>query len=187
MAEVLLLHHALGLTDGVVALADRLRDAGNRVTTPDLYEGRTFDDLDTGVAHAESIGFGTIVARGVATAEVLPASAVYIGMSLGALPAQCLAQTRPGSHGCILLHGGDVPVSEFGEAWPDGVPLQVHVAEADTWTERTAVDALVADAGGELFLYPGDAHLFTDVGLDVYDPASTDLVVQRMLDLLDLA
>src|SRR3954469_21188698 len=65
MTDVLLCHHAQGLTDGVHALADDLRAAGHTVHLPDLYDGRTFDDLEEGVGHAEQeIGFDAIVARG---------------------------------------------------------------------------------------------------------------------------
>src|SRR5207247_10144266 len=39
MAEVLLFHHALGLTSGCVSFADRLRDAGPVVHAPDLCHG----------------------------------------------------------------------------------------------------------------------------------------------------
>src|SRR5205085_12235343 len=99
MAEVLLFHHAQGLTPGVRAFADELRAAGHVVHTPDLYEGKTFDTVDEGVAHAREVGFGTILERGVAAAEDLPAELVYAGFSLGGMPAQMLAQTRPGTRG----------------------------------------------------------------------------------------
>jgi dienelactone hydrolase len=50
MTELILFHHAQGLTDGVRAFADELRAAGHDVHTPDLYEGMTFarpDAADT--------------------------------------------------------------------------------------------------------------------------------------------
>ena len=47
MADVVLFHHALGLTPGIVAFADELRRAGHTVHTPDLFEGRTFPPLTT--------------------------------------------------------------------------------------------------------------------------------------------
>src|SRR5205085_3080038 len=65
MAEVVLFHHALGLTPGIVAFADELRGAGHTVHTPDLFEGRTFDTIAEGVTHAQEIGFGEIIERGV--------------------------------------------------------------------------------------------------------------------------
>lgn len=184
MAELLLFHHALGLTAGVEAFADRLREAGHEVTTPDLYGGATFDSLDEGVAHAEEIGMATIVDRGVAAAEGLPHALVYAGFSLGVLPAQQLAQTRAGALGALLYHEG-VAAENFGAPWPQDVALQVHVSEGDPWCELDVTRALVEEAtDGELFLYPGSAHLFTDASFDEYDAPATDVVIERSLRFL---
>src|SRR4051812_2594675 len=102
MATVVLFHHALGLTPGIVVFADELRRAGHTVHTPDLFEGRIFPTLEDGVRHAEEIGFGEVIGRGVRAAEQLPTNVVYAGFSLGVLPAQMLAQTRPGAGGALL-------------------------------------------------------------------------------------
>ena len=185
MAEVLLFHHALGLTAGCVSFADRLRAAGHVVHTPDLYEGRTFTDLDEGVAHAAEIGFPTVVERGRLAAEALPEGLVYVGFSLGVMPAQLLAQTRPGAKGALLLHGS-VPTSEFGSGWPAGVPLQLHTMEDDDLGDADVARELAATIdSAELFLYPGDRHLFTDDSLPVYDPDLAALVEQRVLRFLE--
>ena len=80
MTELILFHHALGLTDGVHAFADDLRAAGHVVHVPDLFEGRSFSEIAEGVAYAEEVGFGTIVGRGAAAAEELPDGIVYAGM-----------------------------------------------------------------------------------------------------------
>src|SRR6185436_19421601 len=104
---------------------DELRRAGHTVHTPDLYEGRTFATLDEGVGHAGSIGFGEVMQRGVRAAEALPAEVVYAGFSLGVMPAQQLAQTRPGARGALLVDAC-LPPSEFGSSWPDDVPVQIH-------------------------------------------------------------
>jgi dienelactone hydrolase len=183
VAHVVLFHHALGLTKGVRRFADRLRAGGHDITLPDLYEGAVFDDLDAGVAHAEAIGFGTIIERGVSAAAGLPTDVVYAGMSLGVMPAQKLAQTRAGARGALLLHEG-IASENFGVPWPAGVGLQVHVSEQDPWCELDATRGLVDEAGGELYLYPGDAHLFTDEGSGEYDAADTDRVVERSLAFL---
>ena len=179
MTELILFHHAHGLTRGVQAFADELRAAGHRVTVPDLYQGATFDTVEEGVAHAERLGMDQIIDRGVAAAADLPGSIVYAGFSLGALPAQKLAQTRPGALGALLYHGG-VAASTFGSAWPARVALQVHLSEPDAWTELDAVQELVQDAAdAELYLYPGLGHLFTDATLADYDPAAAELVLDR--------
>lgn len=188
MAEILLFHHALGRTDGVLAFAEDLRAAGHRVHTPDLFDGLTFTTIEDGVANAQEIGFGEVIARGVRAADDLPADLVYAGFSLGVLPAQQLAQTRAGARGALLFHSC-VPPTEFATAWPDGVPVQIHAMESDPWfVEDGDLDAareLVASASqAELFLYPGDQHLFTDASLDAYDAAATALLLDRVLELL---
>jgi len=189
MAEVALFHHTQGLTPGVVAFAEELRHAGHAVHAPDLFEGRTFATLEEGLAHAEQIGFGEVMERGVRAVEGLPAALVYAGFSLGVGPAQSLAQTRPGARGALLFHAC-LPVSEFGSSWPAGVPVQIHAMEADPefdngW-DLPAARALVEEAGyGELFLYPGGQHLFADVSLSSYDSDAAALLGQRVLAFLD--
>ena len=134
MATVLLFHHAQGQTPGFLKFADDLRAAGHTVHAPDLYDGRTFRDLKEGVAYAEQVGFPEIIRRGLEAAKDLPADIVYAGFSLGVLPAQALAQTRPGARGALFFHGCVSP-SEFGTSWPEAVPLQIHMMDADEWTE----------------------------------------------------
>jgi dienelactone hydrolase len=185
MAEILFFHHARGLTPGCHSLADRLRAAGHVVHTPDLYEGRTFDSLDAGVAHAEEIGFQTVLERGRAVAESLPERLVYAGASLGVMPTQLLAQTRPGAAGALLLHGA-VPLDELGDGtWPAGVPLQIHTMEDDDWGDVDVARELAEKVdGAEVFIYPGDRHLFTDDSIDEFDPQTAALVSERSLDFL---
>ena len=189
MAEVLLFHHAQGLTEGVVAFADRLRDAGHTVHTPDSFEGRTFATLDEGLGYARETGFDTVVERSVRAADALPTGLVYAGFSLGVLPAQQLAQNRPGARGALLLESC-VPPAEFGGPWPAGVPVQVHGMDADPFFagegDIDAARALVAEAtDGELFVYPGDRHLFADSSLATYDATAAALLTQRVLDFLE--
>jgi dienelactone hydrolase len=188
MAEVLVFHHGHGLTAGVREFADQLRQAGHTVHTPDLFEGQVFDSLKEGIDYAERVGFGTVIARGTAVAEELPAELVYVGFSLGVLPAQKLAQTRPGTKGALLLEAC-VPVSEFGGAWPQDVPVQVHGMDADPFFsgegDVDAARALVEAADGELFLYSGDSHLFTDSSLPTYDEHAATQATRRVLGFLD--
>ncbi|MGK9169208.1 dienelactone hydrolase family protein [Inquilinus limosus] len=191
MTEILLFHHAQGLTPGVRAFADDLRAAGHVVHAPDLFDGRCFDSIDEGLAHIRTIGFEEMRERGVRIADGLPSGLVYAGFSFGVLPAQKLAQTRPGARGALLFHSC-LPISgdwAFGP-WPDGVPVQIHgmdndpifVGEGDIDAAREIV-AKVEDA--ELFLYPGDQHYFADSSLPSYDPDATALLTKRVLAFLD--
>lgn len=183
MAQVLLFHHVQGLTDGVRAFAGELRAAGHDVVVPDLFDGHTFATVDEGLAHARERGFAAIAAAGVEIAEDLPASLVYAGFSMGAMPAQQLAQQRAGARGALLYHSA-APLEEFGHAWPTGVPLQMHVMVDDPFEDLPVMQELADDAPGELFTYEGDTHLFTDSSLDDHDPQAARLVLDRTLDFL---
>jgi dienelactone hydrolase len=188
MAEVLLFHHAMGQTEGFEAFADELRQAGHSVHTPDLFEGRTFDSIEEGMAHVEELGFGEIIARGDRAADALPNELVYAGFSLGVVPAQKLTQTRPGARGALFFYSC-VPASEFG-GWPAGVPVQIHGMDADPFfVGEGDVDAareiVESNDDAELFLYPGDDHYFADSSLPTYDAEATALLTQRVLAFLD--
>jgi dienelactone hydrolase len=189
MAEVLLFHHAQGLTPGMHEFAATLRDNGHTVHLPDLFDGRTFDTVDDGVNHARSIGFGTLVERGRAVANELPTNLVYAGFSMGVMPAQSLAQTRAGARGALFF-SACLPVSEFSDSWPVGVPVQIHSTEADPEFVDTgdieAARALVEEADdAELFLYPGDSHLFVDSSLPSFQSDSAAVLTEYVLRFLD--
>ena len=189
MAELVLFHHAQGLRPGVRAFADQIRAAGHTVHTPDLYDGNTFDNLDDGMAYARKVGFETLTRMGVEAAGALPDGLVYGGFSLGAMPAQLLAQTKPAA-GALLYHASITP-EEFGGPWPADVPVRVHAMEQDPFfaEEGGDIDAaraiVAAAADGELHLYPGAGHLFTDSSLPAYDAAATALVISRTLEFLE--
>jgi dienelactone hydrolase len=191
MAEVLFFHHVQGRTPGVVAFADRLRAAGHAVHTPDLYEGRLFPTIGEGLAFAEGPHAPDLAGLAAAAAADLPAELVYAGISSGAALAQRLAQTRAGAAGAVLVESC-LPVS--GEwaigPWPDGVPVQIHgmaddgyfAGEGDLDAARELVEAVGPTA--ELFLYPGDRHLFEDSSLASYDAAATELLTARVAEFL---
>lgn len=188
MAKVVLFHHALGLTPGITAFADELRGAGHTVYTPDLFEGHTFDTIEEGVGHAQEVGFDEVIERGVRAVGDLPVELVYAGFSLGVLPAQKLAQTRPGARGALLFYSC-VPVSEFSSSWPEGVPVQIHGMDADPFFvdegDIDAARALVREADdAELFLYPGNQHYFADSTLPSYDANAAALLKERVLGFL---
>ena len=186
MTEVLLFHHAQGQTEGFLAFADELRAAGHLVHAPDLYDGNTFTDLNEGVGYAKKVGFGTIGERGRLAAEGLPNELVYAGFSLGVMPAQMLAQTRPGAKGALFFSAA-FPASEFGESWPAGVPVQIHMMPGDEWVDEdlpAARELAETVDGAELFLYPGDRHLFADSSLPDYDESAATLLKRRVLAFL---
>jgi dienelactone hydrolase len=193
MAEVVLFHHVRGLTDGVLAFADELRAGGHTVHTPDLFDGERPPTIDDGIALVQRIGDETLSERADRAVADLPASLVYAGFSFGEATAQRLAQTRPGARGA-LLYESCIPITgewAFGP-WPAGVPVQIHGMDKDPFFalegDIDAARELVATVGpelAELFIYPGDRHLFTDSSLPSYDADATALVLRRSRDLLD--
>jgi dienelactone hydrolase len=190
MAEVLLFHHAQGVTPGITAFADDLRAAGHTVHVPDLFDGRTFGSNDEGMAFVKVQGFDALRERGVRTADDLPAELVYAGFSFGETIAQQLAQTRPGARGALLFYSC-VPITgewAFGP-WPEGVPVQIHGADHDPiFVDEGDIDAareiVAAVPDAELFLYPSDQHYFADSSLPSYDPEATALLKTRVLEFL---
>ena len=187
MTEVVLYHHVQGLTEGVRSFADELRQAGHTVHTPDLFDGSTFATIEDGIAFAREAGFAALAERGVAAAEEIDSRAVYAGLSFGVVVAQQLAQTRHGARGALLIYSC-LPVSEFGDKWPDGVPVQVHGKEADPFfaEDLEAAQSLVNSTDlAELFLYPGEEHLFADSSLPAYDAAAAALLTERVLAFFD--
>ncbi|MFE2614568.1 dienelactone hydrolase family protein [Micromonospora chalcea] len=193
MAEIVLFHHIQGLTDGVRALADSLRAGGHTVHTPDLFDGERPATISDGAALVKRIGGDVLDQRADAVVADLPAGLVYAGVSWGAAIAQRLAQTRPGAR-AALLYEACLPVT--GEwaigPWPDGVAVQVHGMDGDPFFglegDVDAARELVSIVGperGELYVYPGDRHLFTDSSLPSYDAEATALVVSRSRELLD--
>jgi dienelactone hydrolase len=189
VTRVVLFHSVQGLRPGVEEWAGRLREAGHEVWTPDLLEGRTFDDLEAGVAHRDELGVPELMRRAEAALVDLPADLVYAGFSMGAATAGYHAATRAGARGAILMHGVP-PLRAYGvEAWPEGLPAQVHFADGDPWVEGEEVVEfeLLTDAAGaplEVHAYPGEGHLFADPGSPDFDAAAAELMLARVLELL---
>lgn len=182
MAEVLIFHHIQGLTEGVLAFADDLRQDGHSVHAPDLFDGERFDSIEEGFGFARSQGFDTLRDRGLAVAYDLGPQLVNVGFSFGVTIAQQLAQTRPGAGGALLLHSC-LPVREFSESWPADVPVQIHGNVGDEFFDEdlpAARELAESASSAELFLYPGDTHLFTDRSLPAFDPESAALLMSRV-------
>ena len=191
MAQIVLFHSVLGVRQGVLDAASKLESMGHAVTVPNLYDaGVVFDDYEKASKHVESIGgVPALLERTREAARFLPQELVYAGFSNGGLSAQYLAATRPGALAAVLFAAG-APLEAFAdvgapiEAWPAGVPVQVHYTVGDPFRDPVEpLQASVEAAGGtfELHEYAGDGHLFTDRTLPrEYDEASTELLWQRV-------
>lgn len=188
MSTLVVFHSALGLRPSVVRFADRLRAAGHEVHTPDLYDGEVFDDLAVGEAKRDAIGVPTLVERAMAAVEPLGNDLIYVGFSMGTAPAQLLAATRPGALGAVLLHGA-LPFELCGlDAWPSGVPVQLHVTAEDPWVDADGLASFVqAVPAGRLdhHVYPGSAHLFTDENSSEYDERAAERLFWEVARFVD--
>lgn len=195
MAEVVLFHHIQGLTPGVRALADALTFAGHTVHTPDVYQGHTFDSIAAGSAYADEIGIGALLQRARDAVRELAADVVYAGISMGAVHAEALTLSRPRARGAVLLESA-VPVTAFGDlvpattGWPAGLPFQIHGMDRDPFFAGegdidVAREMIATEPAGELFIYPGEVHLFCDSSLASYDAEATALMLERIRAFLD--
>jgi dienelactone hydrolase len=193
MTDVVLFHHVLGLTDGVGDFAERLGGGRHTVHTPDLYGGKTAATFDDGFALKERIGERALAARIEEAVIDMPPTMTFAGISLGAMAAQRLAQTRRGTVG-LLLYAGCAPMTgEYASGpWPHRLPVQIHGMDQDPFFAGEGdIDAarelvgIVGEQRAELYTYPGDGHLFLDSSFHEYDSHATDLVVERSLEFLD--
>lgn len=184
MAEILLFHHAHGLTEGLRFLARRLEAAGHVVHTPDLYSGRQFTRLDEGVAFAGTVGHDAIEEVARRAAREHPEADTVIGFSLGCFPAQLLAQEWRRVRRCALVSGALDPKGLTG-AWRHDVALTLHIADPDDWVdEADVVELLAFSPSAHVHRYPGKRHLFTDPSTADYDADAADVFEERLIEWL---
>ncbi|WP_394434902.1 dienelactone hydrolase family protein [Streptomyces sp. SGAir0957] len=186
--NIMLFHSTFGLRPAVVAAADRLREAGHEVWTPDLFEGKTFDTVEDGMALRDEIGKDELLKRAVlAAAPYSDRGLVYAGFSFGAATAQTLALGDDKAKGLLLLHG----TSDLAEnASVDELPVQLHVAEpdpfeTDDWLTAWYLQMGRAGADVEVYRYPGAGHLYTDPGLPDYDAEAAEATWRVALGFLE--
>ncbi|MEV5713536.1 dienelactone hydrolase family protein [Amycolatopsis mediterranei] len=181
MSDIVVFHSVLGLRPVELGFADRLRAAGHRVTTPDLYDGRAVSTLDAGLALKDAVGWAAIARRARDAVQDLPAETVLVGVSMGAGVVETVLPHRPGTAGVVLLHAvGALPGGLSAD-----LPVQVHVADPDpiappaqvaAWREAAARSG--ADA--RVYTYPGIGHFYTDADGPEYDASAAELTWERV-------
>ncbi|AWZ08151.1 MULTISPECIES: dienelactone hydrolase family protein [unclassified Streptomyces] len=186
--NIMLFHSTYGLRPAVREAADRLRAAGHEVQVPDLFEGRTFETVEEGMAHRDGIGRDELLKRAVlAAAPHSDQGLVYAGFSFGGSLAQHLALADAKARGLLLLHGtADLEDGLF----IDDLPVQLHIADPDPfephdWLTAWYLGMRKAGADVEVHTYPGAGHLFTDPGLDDYDAEAAEHAWTVALGFLD--
>jgi dienelactone hydrolase len=171
---IVLFHSAFGLRPAVRAAADLMRDAGHEVVVPDLYDGRTAETVEEGMAVKDEIGTDELLRRAVAAAAPYSDSGVvYAGLSLGGSLAQNVALADAKARGLLLMHGTS-DIADGARAAADELPVQLHVADPDPFEPHDWLNAWYlrmgrAGADVEIYRYPGAGHLFTDPSLSDYD------------------
>lgn len=186
MAALVLLHSALGRTSGMDAIAQAFTAAGHSVSIPDFYQGQTFTTAEAGVAHAQEVGFSTLVDRVAADCEGFGAEIVFGGLSLGAAIAQQMGKNDPRARGVLAFHGGGFPKPT---RWQSQVPVQIHFSVDDDWRTPGEAETLMesaarAGSAAEYFLYPGATHLFSDPETPDFDAANAAVLHARALHFL---
>ncbi len=186
MTQIALFHSVLGVRPGIRDAAERLRAEGHDVLVADQYDGRVFDDYDEAGAYAEGIGYGELMGRAATAVETLDDGFVAAGFSNGGGMAEYVATVRPVTG--VLMLSGALPLEMLGaEAWPAGVPAQIHYTADDPFRRQGWIDAVVegvraAPASVETFDYPGAGHLFTDPSLPhEYDSHAAERLWDRVL------
>ncbi|MET9583864.1 dienelactone hydrolase family protein [Streptomyces sp. NPDC001981] len=185
--NIMLFHSTYGLRPAVHAAAARLRAAGHEVYVPDLFDGRTFETVEEGMAFKDEVGKDELLRRAVlAAAPYSERGLVYAGFSFGASTAQTLALGDEKARGLLLLHG----TSDIAEnASVDELPVQLHVADPDPfethdWLNSWYLQMQRTGADVEVYRYPGAGHLFTDPDLPDYDAAAAELTWKVTLGFL---
>ncbi|MDZ4170520.1 MAG: dienelactone hydrolase family protein [Methanobacteriaceae archaeon] len=190
MANIIIFHSVLGITRGIVDFSEKLKEKGHQVFAVDLYNGKSFDDMQEAFDYFLSIGIPEMVDRTIKYTKDLPHDAIYIGFSNGGSSAMLLAGTKPGAKGCILLHAA-LPIKELGiENWPSNVPVEVHYAKVDPWKDEKNVAKLTNDiknsgASYQYYEYSLEGHLFTDAEMHEYNKESADLLFERVLSFIN--
>lgn len=186
MAHIALFHSVLGVRPGVIDAADRLRANGHDVLVVDQYDGRVFDDYEVASQFAGTIGYPELMNRAERAVAGLPDGFIAAGFSNGGGMSEHVATVR--SVGGVVMLSGALPLDMIGgDAWPAGVPAQIHYTVGDPfrrtdWIEAVAAQVRAAGAAVEVFDYPGSGHLFTDQSLPAeYDQQAADLLWSRVL------
>ncbi len=189
MAHIVLFHSALGLRPGVQHFAEALRGAGHTVTTPDLYDGETFDDYKAGNDKWSAIGIPAVLQKAQTAVAQLDDELIFAGFSNGAAVAEFLAASHPKAQAAILMHGAlPLPMLQL-TAWPKEVAVQLHYNDKDPFRNAdndAALEKAVKASGASFteFLYDGNTHLFTDPDLPDYSEASAELLLKRVLEFI---
>jgi carboxymethylenebutenolidase len=191
---VVVLHAWWGLTDDVIAYADRLAGAGFAVLAPDMFGGRIATTIEDAEELSGSIEGSDAPVEGIAVAAVDrladrlgPDSGLgVLGFSFGAAYAVA-APTKRDRLAATVVYYGTYSGSILSAA---KVPVLGHFAENDPYETEEGVaefEAGLRSAGREaiIYRYPGTGHWFAEPSRDAYVPAAADRAFDRTIAFLD--
>ena len=142
MARVALFHSVLGVRPGITDAAERLRAAGHEVLVVDQYDGRVFDDYESAGAFVESVGFPELMGAGAGRDRGPRRRLRRHGLLQRRRHGRVRRDAAPVSG--VLMLSGALPLEMLGvDAWPAGVPAQIHYAEKDPFRQQEWIDAVV--------------------------------------------
>lgn len=187
MTNIALFHSVLGVRPGITVAAERLTAAGHEVTVVDQYDGRVFDDYEPAAAFAEGIGYPALMGAAEQAVSHLPDGFIAVGFSNGGGMAEYVATQR--DLGGVVMVAGALGLDMLGvEAWPTGVPAQIHYSEGDPFRNQEWIDSVIAavrssSSSIEMFDYPGTGHLFSDESLpEEFHGDNAELLYQRIIE-----
>ena len=190
-AGVVLLHAWWGLTDDVIAFADRLAAEGYAVAAPDMFGGQvasTIDDADklSGSSDEAAVQATVLAATDLLTSRLGPdAPITALGFSFGAAWA-IWGPTESDRLTASVVYYGTYTGSILGRA---RVPVLGHFAEDDPYETAETVAEFeqgLRDAGRDLTIhrYPGTGHWFAEPSRDAYRAEAADLAFERTVEFL---
>lgn len=187
MSNIALFHSVLGVRPGITDAAERLTAAGHDVTVVDQYDGRVFDDYETASTFAEEIGYPALMDAAARAVAGLPDGFIAMGFSNGGGMAEHVAVQRDLSG--VVMIAGALGLDLLGaDAWPKGVPAQIHYSVDDPFRNQDWIDSVIdairrSGSAVDMYDYSGDGHLFTDSSLPgEYHPANAQTLWRRVIE-----
>ena len=189
---VLVLHAWWGLTPFFKQVCDRLADEGFVALAPDLYAGRTTDDIEVAkkmLADADVDAMLDLVRSSALTLWAMPATpdapVGTLGFSMGASWAFWLASRTPEIVGATVAFYGTQNV----DMAPAESAFLGHFAEVDPYVDEDELTLLeadlhVLDKDVTFHHYPGTGHWFFEEDNPAYDERASAVAWERTLAFL---
>lgn len=192
-AGILVLHSWYGLTGGVKGLCNSLADAGFVAVAPDLFDGETADDPESGQQLLLDADPNLMVLGVQSTADIvrrMPATADgpigILGMSMGASLGLWLSEREPELVGAVVSFYGtqEIDFTQSRSAY------QFHLGSDDDVIDRDELALMEAsmhlsEMPVEAHMYEGAGHWFVEPGAPGYDPDASEIAWARAVSFFD--